>query len=530
MLELTPFQLHHFTHAGQRYTPLILKKKHGGTRFISAPIIGLKIIQHKLNQVLQSVYPPKSVVHGFVHNRGVVSNAESHARARYILNIDIQGFFDNITFARVRGMFMAKPYAKNKTVATVLARICCFQGVLPQGAPTSPVVSNMLLGRMDSELKVLARTHKCTYTRYADDISFSTFVNTFPRTIAHFAVEEAGGALEIGKALNDLISSNGFAINPAKSRLQHSSGRQVVTGLTANRFPNVPQEFVRQIRAMLYAWSKFGLNAAAAHFFKSHDYKERHPLVANSGSLFKKIVKGKIDYLGMVRGHDSRAHLSLLEKYATLSPEYKWPSSLPPREFKISALDTAVFAVEGPTSQGTGFVLSDQGIITCAHVIAKQAKLTLRRQGDTQEHAVYVAYTDEDRDLAILKFSGAKPTNSSMFEMASVHARKEDQIVVMGYPTTGPAVSSSIEKGAVTALYTRFGQARLSVSCTIFKGNSGGPVLDRNFRLIGVAANGPSKLDPKGTQLSGVIPISVISDFLTAASAHAKTVQPSPTS
>jgi RNA-directed DNA polymerase len=526
MLELTPFQLHHFTHSGQRYTPLILKKKHGGTRIISAPIVGLKILQHKLNQVLQAVYAPKSVVHGFVQNRGVVSNAESHARARYVLNIDLQGFFDNITFPRVRGMFMAKPYSKNKTVATVLARICCYQGVLPQGAPTSPIVSNMLLGRMDSQLKVLARTHKCTYTRYADDISFSTFVNIFPRTIAHFAIEEAGGALEIGSALNDLINSNGFAINPAKSRLQHSSGRQVVTGLTANRFPNVPQEFVRQVRAMLHAWGRFGLNAAAVHFFQSHDYKERSPDVLSSGSLFKKIVKGKLDYLGMVRGHDSRAHLSLLEKYATLSPEYTWPSSLPPRELKISVLETAVFAVEGPTSQGTGFVFSDKGLITCAHVVAKQAQLTMHRQGDTQKYPVSVVYIDEDRDLALLAFSGVKPANSSIFEMASVHARKEDQIVLMGYPTTGPAVSSLIEKGAVTALYTRFGQARLSVSCTIFKGNSGGPVLDRNFRLIGVAANGPSKLDPKGTELSGVIPISVLADFLTAASAQTKTMQP----
>jgi RNA-directed DNA polymerase len=160
----------------------------------------------------------------------------------------------------------------------------------------------------------------------------STFLNRFPRALAQFADEESGGGLQIGAALLNVITSNGFVINQRKSRLQHSSGRQIVTGLTTNRFPNVPQEFVRQVRAMMHAWEKFGIDAAADHFFKSHDYKQRTP--THPRELFTRIVKGKIDYLGMVRGRESRAHLSFLEKFASLNPQYKWPSKLPPARAK----------------------------------------------------------------------------------------------------------------------------------------------------------------------------------------------------
>ena len=513
ILEITPYQLYHFTHAGQRYTNLTIKKKHGGVRAIRAPIVGLKIIQSKLNQVLQAVYSPSSVAHGFIEDRSVVSNAAMHCRARFVLNVDLAKFFETITFARVRGMFMAKPYGRNKVVATILARLCCYEGVLPQGSPSSPVTSNMLVARMDSQLKVLARTHKCTYSRYVDDLSFSTFVNRFPRALANFAEEEAGGGLQIGASLLEIIASNGFAINPQKSRLQHSSGRQVVTGITTNRFPNVPQEFVRQVRAMLHAWGKFGVNEAAAHFFEKFDYKERKSAGTGAAVLFKKILKGRIDYLGMVRGRESRTHLSLLEKYAALQPDYVWPSMLP-RELKLSVLERAVFAVEGDESQGTAFNLGTHGLITCAHVVAAEGPYYVQRYGQPDKFPVAIVHLDEARDLALLKFEGQLPDPLPQFELAAIPAEKEDQIILMGYPNNGIAVSSSIERGAVTGYFTRFGQSRHLITCTIYQGNSGGPLLDRNFRLVGIAANGIPKEEEKPSNLHGVIPISVLADFL----------------
>jgi S1-C subfamily serine protease len=147
-------------------------------------------------------------------------------------------------------------------------------------------------------------------------------------------------------------------------------------------------------------------------------------------------------------------------------------------------------------------------------VIAKQPHLKVQRHGSPETFPVAIVHVDEDRDLALLKFVDAHPADLPKFEVAAESAKREDQVVLLGYPNNGPAISSSIEKGAVTGHYVRFGQPRHSISCTIYKGNSGGPVLDRNFRLIGVAANGKSKLDPIGSELFGVIPTSVLADFL----------------
>lgn len=137
----------------RKYEQFQIHKKSGGFRTVSAPTTAIKIIQRKLSQVLYSVYTPKAPVHGFMPARSIVTNAEQHIRKRYVFNIDIADFFGSIHFGRVRGMFMAPPYTLPAEVSTVLAQICCFDNKLPQGAPTSPVVSNMVCARLDSYLR-----------------------------------------------------------------------------------------------------------------------------------------------------------------------------------------------------------------------------------------------------------------------------------------------------------------------------------------------------------------------------------------
>ena len=264
---------------------------------------------------------------------------------------------------------------------------------------------------------------------------------------------------------------------------------------------------------MLHAWGKFGVNEAAAHFFEKFDYKERSPQGTGAAVLFKKSVKGRIDYLGMVRGRESRTHLSLLEKYATLQPDYVWRSTLP-RELKLSVLERAVFAVEGDESQGTAFNLGTLGLITCAHVVAAEGPYYVQRYGQPDEFPVMIVHRDKARDLALLKFEAQLPDPLPQFELSAIADEKEDQIILMGYPNNGIAVSSSIERGAVTRYFTRFGQSQHLITCTIYQGNSGGPLLVRNFRLVGIAANGIPKEEEKPANLHGVIPISVLADFL----------------
>jgi RNA-directed DNA polymerase len=167
-----------------KYQTFHLTKKSGGTRTILAPVSALKVIQRKLAFVLNLVYSPKPSVNGFVPARSIKSNAERHVQMKFVFNLDLKDFFPSINFGRVRGMLRKQPYNLPDAAATVLAQICCFENQLPQSAPTSPVVSNMISARLDSQLQALAKQHRCVYTRYADDITFSTSLTKFPKAIA----------------------------------------------------------------------------------------------------------------------------------------------------------------------------------------------------------------------------------------------------------------------------------------------------------------------------------------------------------
>jgi RNA-directed DNA polymerase len=200
----------------KRYLNFELRKKSGGTRIISAPATALKLIQKKLNHILQCAYQSKPSVHGFISSKSIVTNAQAHVRRRYVLNVDLKEFFPSINFGRVRGMFIALPYAFSPELATVLAQICCHDNQLPQGAPTSPIVSNMMCAKLDSQLQQLAKRLRCTYTRYADDITFSTTLPKFPKELAYFVDIDNQQKLILGNELILTINNNGFQVNEKK--------------------------------------------------------------------------------------------------------------------------------------------------------------------------------------------------------------------------------------------------------------------------------------------------------------------------
>ena len=320
LLEVDVARLNYHLHIvplTNRYTTFQIAKKSGGVRQITAPVTALKILQQKLNHVLQCVYQPKASVHGFTLGRSIVSNAEIHKRRRFVLNIDLKDFFPSINFGRVRGMFMAVPYKLTEKAATVLAQICCFDNQLPQGAPTSPIVSNMLCAKMDSRLLRLAEKHRCIYTRYADDLSFSTSMPHFPEALARISGQT--GQVEVGEELHQIVVESGFDINTAKVRLQKSNRRQEVTGLTTNRFPNVQRRYVRQIRAMLYAWKEFGLEAAQVEYLSRYDKKHRNP--TKPPPRFELVVRGKLEFLRMVKGSSDPVYRNYRARLEALAPE-----------------------------------------------------------------------------------------------------------------------------------------------------------------------------------------------------------------
>lgn len=307
----------------ERYSVFEIPKKSGGTRTILSPTLGLKLIQQNLCQVLRAVYQPKAAVHGFVVARSIVTNARMHRGKRYVLGVDLQDFFPSIHFGRVRGMFIAPPYNLSEEVAVVLAQVCCFRTRLPQGAPTSPAISNMICAKMDSQLLRLAEKHRCIYTRYADDLTFSTSVGTFPAALAR--IDPQTGRVEVGEQLAEVINGNSFVVNADKVRLRSRYERQEVTGVITNSATpdvqlNVDRHYIRQVRAMLHDWAVNGLEVAQQRFADRYEAKHRHP--SKRPASFKQVVRGKIEFLGAVRGKADGLYLCYLRNLVTLAPEY----------------------------------------------------------------------------------------------------------------------------------------------------------------------------------------------------------------
>jgi RNA-directed DNA polymerase len=308
-----------------KYSEFHIPKKMGGKRTILAPVSSLKIIQAKLAQVLQAVYIPRATVHGFTLNRSILTNARLHANKRWVFNVDIEEFFPSINFGRVRGMFSSPPYSLPPNVATVLAQIACFSNQLPQGAPTSPIISNMICSKLDSQLRRLAIESRCVYTRYADDLTLSTTLRRFPGNLATLTDT---GSVEAGPQLVQLIAQNGFTLNIAKARLQSQHQRQEVTGLTTNLFPNIQRRYLHQVRAMLHDWKRHGEVIAFQRHFALEPYRRREGTTATA---FHSIVKGKIDFLGMIKGRNDPSYRKFLYEYAGLNPDFILPKEpLPP--------------------------------------------------------------------------------------------------------------------------------------------------------------------------------------------------------
>lgn len=322
------------------------------TRTISVPAKSLKIIQSTLAQVLTCVYQPKVSVHGFRKTKSILTNAQAHVNQKYILNLDLSDFFPSINFGRVRGMFMATPYNLNEKVSTVLAQICCFNNELPQGAPTSPIVSNMICAKMDSQLRILAQRNRSTYTRYADDLTFSTTAPKFPAQLATIIKEEKVNNLQLGEQLRTIIEGNGFKINHDKTRLQTNTHRQEVTGLVTNQFPNVKRTYIRQVRAMLHAWEKHGLEKAEHEHFSKYRKQDRNPSKDDPKYrrlLFRDILLGKIGFIGSIRGKDDFLYIKLLNKLISLSPDLIGQKAKIAKSLDILGVPDILVTTEGPT-------------------------------------------------------------------------------------------------------------------------------------------------------------------------------------
>jgi len=297
-----------------KYSTFTIAKKSGGTRTISSPDQFLRKLQRLLNICFNSCFTPMPTATGFVEGRSIVDNAKKHTGKKYVYNIDLKDFFPSIQFARIRAVLTkVPPFKLHPDIAHIVANLCCFEGVLPQGAPTSPTLSNFVCKRLDAKLYYLARDGGFIFSRYADDITISSNKNIY--------------TVEFKKQLFDIIESEGFQLNPKKERLQRNNvkkedgyirERQEVTGIIVNEKPNVPRHFTRNLRATLDCWYKKGYVIASTRH--QYYYKREKGFLKYKGQIpaLEDVVGGKIEYLGMVRGKEDDTYRWMKLKFDEL--------------------------------------------------------------------------------------------------------------------------------------------------------------------------------------------------------------------
>lgn len=319
--------LHILYYQKQNYNSFTIKKKSGKTRLIDSPKASIKILQDKVKPLIEAHYRVKKPVHGFVGDgKGIITNAFQHKKKNYVLNIDLQDFFHSVNFGRVQGIFRNTPFNMDIPAATVLAQLCTHNGRLPQGASTSPVLSNLASTSLDKKLVQIAKKFHLTYTRYADDLTFSSN-KPFPTILVEREIDENGKEIhKVGRLLEQAIKDSGFEVSHHKTRLQHKSQRQEVTGLVVNEGVNVNRKFIRKTRAMINDWSK-GLAQAEVRFLKQRYHLADSDIKTDGldGSIFKRAVYGHLSFIRMVKGEEHSPYLKLCEQVLALDskpPEF----------------------------------------------------------------------------------------------------------------------------------------------------------------------------------------------------------------
>ncbi len=244
---------------GQHYHVRIIPKRSGGTRLLMVPKPRLKRAQRTLLRELLDKLPVHEAAHAFRTGRGPLTNASAHAGKRVVIGLDLKDFFPTLTRRRVAGFFRALGYGRDvsNTLAALTTTWAPQPGhdgqpkwpMLPQGAPTSPALANAICWRMDKRMDALAKKFGATYTRYADDLTFSGGEELHQR--APYFI----------RTVQEIIRTEGFAPNDKKTRVLGSGRQQRVTGLVVNEAPKVSRKERDELKAILHRAATKGVGA-----------------------------------------------------------------------------------------------------------------------------------------------------------------------------------------------------------------------------------------------------------------------------
>ncbi|MFB2121478.1 retron St85 family RNA-directed DNA polymerase [Parapedobacter sp. 2B3] len=226
------------------YRSFEIKKKSGGKRKIISPYPALSETQTWILENILNKIPIHNFAHGFVNKRSIITNSKLHKGQKELLKMDLEDFFPSININRI--IYIYKKQGYPNIISFYLASLCCYENHLPQGAPTSPYLSNLVAIQLDKRLALLSKKFNLRYTRYADDLTFSG--DKIPTKFIEY--------------VSSIIHNEGFVINENKTRLYKSGGKRIVTGVSvATEELKLPREYKRKLRTELHYIFTYGLRS-----------------------------------------------------------------------------------------------------------------------------------------------------------------------------------------------------------------------------------------------------------------------------
>jgi RNA-directed DNA polymerase len=297
VLELDAEKLYE-AHSNINYKRFSLPKKSGGLREIQVPNENLKDVQRALNRGLSQLYAKAG--HPFVFgvkDSSIKDNAKVHVGKSFVLNMDIKNFFDSIEEETIIKMFSIKPFNYDLGLTSFMSALVSYEGHLPTGAPTSSIMANLICYHLDKGLMKLAEQQGLEYSRYVDDLSFSSHK---PISLTFIA------------GVRFILRGYGFTENESKRRISSHHSRQLVTGLVVNEKVNVDRRLIRKVRAMIHTWDVKGIDKFA---------KETYGSEADLDLAIAKL-RGLISFIRLVRGKKDSVYLKLFNRFDILEKAF----------------------------------------------------------------------------------------------------------------------------------------------------------------------------------------------------------------
>ena len=417
-----------------------------------------------------------------------------------MLNIDLKGFFPSIHIGRVKGALQKGPYNMGEQAAEVVAQICCLDsGELPQGGATSPIISNLICRRLDSQLMELAKEARCRYSRYADDITFSTFQRQFPQRIANIIEDE----IILSEELIAIVNNNVFQLNLEKVKYIQRDLRQEVTGITVNEFPNIKRQFILSISSGLYAWENFGYNAANKNYARKLGIDDSCVNLSN-------VLKGRIAYVKMVKGENAPIFRKLAFEFNRLSEskikitqvEKIKPSPLrggyPKNQtwnvwferYRELIAFLEIKNDKGDIKVGTAYDIGNDLLATAGHNLELQINTIWLGEDEVKHDWIdNDIYKSRDIDVGIIKLKAAQRQLNTWIPTQSRLPEIGEEVAAIGYPVLPQRDATLVmHLGIVESLPITQKKDRrfIQVSFQSGGGLSGSPLIDKRGFVVGI--------------------------------------------